>query len=350
MSNYEVKFFNVNEKKKIYEFPQNRYIKIKTLGEGSFGKVILVKKENPDNEGDSKYFALKISKRFKKISKNKNLADVDDEKDKEEKPKELNFIELRELVIMKKIKKHPNIIDLVDFKMCKEERQIWILMDYIPTELGKFLYKNKNNPEIMNENFFKNISYQILCGVNHLHLKQIIHRDLKLENILYDEKKKIVRIGDFGLSRQYDYDINSQYTDVGTYPYKPPELILGLTHYSTSFDIWSLGCILVEICTGAHLFGKDNSIGVIKLMYEIFGSFNDKVLPGHKNFPKSYILESLEKKKGIGLINYIKKNKKFEFENNNFYDLIEKMLCLDPTKRINAKECLNHCWFSDLKN
>ena len=347
MSKDKIKFFEINNNKKLYKFRTNQYLKIKTLGQGTFGKVVLVKLENQTNERDSKYFALKISKRFKKISKMNNSNGIDDGKDEKEKPKELNFIELRELIIMKKLR-HPNVVNLIDFKLCREEREIWLLMDYLPIELGKFFFQNKQNPKIMNENFFKNISYQILNGVNYLHQNLIIHRDLKLENILYDEEKNIVQIGDFGLSRQYDYDINSQYTDVGTYPYKPPELILGLTHYSTSFDIWSIGCILVEICTGSHLFGKDNQIGVIKLMYEIFGPFNDEVLPGYKNFPSSKILENLNAKKGIGLINYIEKNKKFDFENNNFFDLIEKMLCINPTKRINAKECLNHSWFFDM--
>ena len=51
----------------------------------------------------------------------------------------------------------------------------------------------------MNEKFFKNISYQILSGINYLHQNMIIHRDLKLENILYDKEKNIVKITDFGL-------------------------------------------------------------------------------------------------------------------------------------------------------
>ena len=248
---------------------------------------------------------------------------------------------------MKKIK-HPNVINLVDYKFCHEDREVWILMDYLPTDLSKFYAENYANPRVMNEKFFKNIAHQILSGVNYLHQNRIIHRDLKLENILYDETKNIARIGDFGLSRQYDYDINCQYTNVGTYPYKPPELILGLSQYSTSFDIWSLGCIFVEIVINSHLFGEDNELGVIKLMMNIFGTFNEKLLPGYKDFPNSKrLLENIQECQGIGLVNYIKKNQKFEFENENFYDLIVQMLCVDPTKRYSAKKCLEHPWFSE---
>ena len=86
---------------------------------------------------------------------------------------------------------HPNAMNLKDFKFCREDREIWILMDYIPLELGKFFSQNRTNKEVMNEKFFKNISYQILNGINYLHQNMIIHRDLKLENILYDEEKNI---------------------------------------------------------------------------------------------------------------------------------------------------------------
>lgn len=247
---------------------------------------------------------------------------------------------------MKKIR-HQNVINLLDFNLNRKDKELCILMEYLNIDLGKFIHENSQNPNVMNENFLKDISFQILSGLNYLHENNIIHRDIKLENILYDSKKNIAKIGDFGLSRQFDYDLSAIYTDVGTYPYKPPELLLGLTHYSTSFDIWSTACILVEICTGTHLFGKDNALGVISLMYKIFGSFNDDILPGFKNFPNSKIIESLPATKGIGLVNYIKENKKFDFANDDFFNLIEKMLCIDPTKRISAKNCLAHRWFSN---
>ena len=339
----KIKTYQTNDKILDYIFGKNIYRKKRTLGEGSFGKVVLVERINPSEPNGSKYFAIKISKRFRTISNIKSSSKRDDD----DKPKDLNFIELRELIIMKTIS-HPNVINLKEYKLCRKDREIWILMDYLPTDLGKFFAKNKDNKDVMNEKFFKNIPYQILNGLNYLHQNLIIHRDLKLENILYDEVKNIAKIADFGLSRKYDFDIETQYTDVGTFPYKPPEVILGLTHYSTEFDIWSVGCLLVEICIGFHLFGEDNAQGVIKLIYKIFGSFNETTLPGFKNFPSSKILKNVLENEGIGLINYIKSKKKFDFENNNFYDLIEKMLCINPTKRINAKDCLSHPWFSNV--
>ena len=348
MSKEEIEVLDVKENISVYNFRKfGKLQKVETLGEGSFGKVVLAKQIGVTNQKDSKEFAIKISKGFKKFSKKTEQKKGPEDKNKEEeKTKELNFVELRELYIMKKIK-HQNVINLLDYNLNRKDKELCILMEYLETDLGKFFHENSQNPNIMNENFVKNISFQILSGLKYLHENNIIHRDIKLENILYDSKKNIAKIGDFGLSRQFDYDLSTIYTDVGTYPYKPPELLLGLTHYSTSFDIWSTGCILVEICTGSHLFGKDNALDVICLMYEIFGSFNDDILPGFKNFPNSKIIQSLPAYEGKGLVNYIKENKKFDFANDDFYNLIEKMLCINPTKRISAKDCLAHRWFSN---
>ena len=358
MSKENIKFFDVDNNITVYKFRSGEYKKIKTLGEGSFGKVLLVEPLNSKDQKDSKYFALKISKRFKKVKKEKNKANentkenIDEDAEKNQKPKEVNFVELRELTIMKKLSrsKSMNIVKMIDYNLSLEEKEIWILMDYLPTDFMKFFHDNKHNKEVMNEKFFKNIAYQIIKGVQCLHEQRIIHRDIKLENILYDQNTQTVKIGDFGLSRIFDYSLESQYTDVGTYPYKPPEVLLGLRKYTTAFDIWSIGCLLVQICTMSHLFGENSPLGVLKLMYNIFGSFNDNVLPGYKNFPNSSLISKLPENQGIGLINYIEQHKQFGFENNNFYDLISKMLCIDPTKRINASECLMHPWFRDVSN
>ena len=358
MSKENIKFFDVDNNITVYKFRSGEYKKIKTLGEGSFGKVLLVEPLNSKDQKDSKYFALKISKRFKKVKKEKNKANentkenIDENAEKNQKPKEVNFVELRELTIMKKLSrsKSMNIVKMIDYNLSLEEKEIWILMDYLPTDFMKFFHDNKHNKEVMNEKFFKNIAYQIIKGVQCLHEQRIIHRDIKLENILYDQNTQTVKIGDFGLSRIFDYSLESQYTDVGTYPYKPPEVLLGLRKYTTAFDIWSIGCLLVQICTMSHLFGENSPLGVLKLMYNIFGSFNDNVLPGYKNFPNSSLISKLPENQGIGLINYIEQHKQFEFENNNFYDLISRMLCIDPTKRINANECLMHPWFRDFSN
>ena len=337
----------------IYNFKSGNYEKIRTLGSGNFGKVLLVKKLTSKNLADSINFALKINRRIELNTgkENQGVNEPKKEKDKNvKKNKEITDIELVEMSNLKKLSHHPNIVNIIDINFSNEES--WILMEYVPTDIRKFFWKNKNNKKYMNERFFKSIAYQIICGVNFIHSELVVHRDLKPENIFYDDKNNIVKIGDFGLSVNLDFNPESDYLSAGTYPYMPPDAILGLKKYGNTFDIWSVGCVLFEICTISRLIDckpDDTAEFVLQLMYNIFGSFNDNTLRGYKYFPRSYYLNNLKETKGIGLNNLIKEKKKFEFENGNFFDLIGKMLCIDPTKRISAKDCLSHPWFGDLK-
>ena len=293
----------------IYNFKSGNYEKIRTLGSGSFGKVLLVKKLTSKNLADSINFALKINRRIELNTgkENQGVNEPKKEKDKNvKKNKEITDIELVEMSNLKKLSHHPNIVNIIDINFSNEES--WILMEYVPTDLRKFFWKNKNNKKYMNERFFKSIAYQIICGVNFIHSELVVHRDLKPENIFYDDKNNIVKIGDFGLSVNLDFNPESDYLSAGTYPYMPPDAILGLKKYGNTFDIWSVGCVLFEICTASRLIDckpDDTAEVVLQLMYNIFGSFNDNTLRGYKYFPRSYYLNNLKETKGIGLIFYI---------------------------------------------
>ena len=125
MNKEGIEILDVNDNKSVYNFGKfGKLKKIDTLGEGSFGKVILAKKLDLTNQGDSKIFAIKISKGFMKFSKKINEKnELEDKNKEEEKRKELNFVELRELYIMKKLK-HSNVINLLDFNLNRKNREL----------------------------------------------------------------------------------------------------------------------------------------------------------------------------------------------------------------------------------
>ena len=371
-----LKYYDIDNKRKIYYFKNNgSFEKIELIGEGSFSKVIKVQKINNSEkelQGYSNICTIKISKKYKlketnkkKISNNqekllKNDDDIFiDEKKSEKKiykndflnsrPKNINFIEIREISNMMTLS-HPNVLKLLDFNVQNESKEVWMLFDYIPTNIGKY-YIEKKDPKIFTENFFKNIAYQIINGVFYLHKNLIIHRDLKPENILYNDSKNLIQIADFGLSRKISFDLYEKYTNVGTFPYKPPDVLLGNQYYGFSFDVWSIACILVEIITGKILFPANDSLSILKLMFEIFGIFNKNDLPFCEKlnfFNKMNFNDNNLNKKPFGIINYIKKYSMIEFENDYFFDLIQKMFIIDPNKRIKLKDCLKHPWFENL--
>jgi serine/threonine protein kinase len=124
--------------------------------------------------------------------------------------------------------------------------------------------------------------------------------------------------------------------------YKPPEILLGSDVYNITVDSWGLGCILTELIIGKTLFKGTTEIEVLNNMFNIFGTFDEKQLPGmifFKNFKPTFI-----KQNGIGLINFLKNNVLFEVDESCF-QLISNLLELDPTKRILSKEILKCKWF-----
>lgn len=91
---------------------------------------------------------------------------------------------------------------------------------------------------------------QLLSGLEHCHNNGVLHRDIKSSNLLIDNEG-ILRIADFGLASFFDPECKRPMTSrVVTLWYRPPELLLGATHYSVGVDLWSAGCILAELFAG----------------------------------------------------------------------------------------------------
>ena len=175
---------------------------------------------------------------------------------------------------------------------------------------------------------------QIFQGINYLHSKLFIHRDLKLKNILLTADGRIVKIGDFGLCRKLNL-LNPCYTKrIGTLYYMAPEILLGLPNYSYSIDIWSLGCIFYELVFKRKLFEGNNATEIIKSIENVLGTPINTSWPNIENINK-YKEKFPIVKKGI-------------FENNSkgfnqcALELFNRMIIYDPNKRISAKSALNH--------
>lgn len=152
---------------------------------------------------------------------------------------------LREMTLLKKFN-HQHIIQYHDVLI--NLKNIHIILEYCDCHLTDY-YKNLSHYNILN------IFNQICLGVSYLHQQQIMHRDLKPDNILV--KNNIVKIADFGLAR-YTTIKNCEYSyQVVTLPYRAPEIIKRL-NYSLPIDIWSLGCILYEMVTHQLLFDVTN--------------------------------------------------------------------------------------------
>ena len=213
----------------------NNYKYIKTIGEGTFGKVKLAL-HNLTGEK----VAIKILE--KNLIKDKN---------------EYNRIE-KEIQYLK-LFNHPNIIQI--YEVIENSSSYFIVMEYAE---GGELFNYIVQKEKLSENESSFYFYQIIQGVIEIHKKKICHRDIKPENLLFTHNK-ILKIIDFGLSSEYD---NYLTTPCGSPCYASPEMIKGQKYNGLSVDLWACGIILFAMLCGYLPFDDKNNNELFKKIVE----------------------------------------------------------------------------------
>uniref|UniRef100_A0A4W4DW67 cyclin-dependent kinase n=1 Tax=Electrophorus electricus TaxID=8005 RepID=A0A4W4DW67_ELEEL len=232
---------------------------------------------------------------------------------------------------------HPNIVTVREIVVGSNMDKIYIVMNYVEHDL-KSLMETMKQPFLPGE--VKTLMVQLLRGVRHLHDNWILHRDLKTSNLLLSHKG-ILKIGDFGLAREYGSPLKPYTPVVVTLWYRGPELLLGAKEYSTAVDMWSVGCIFGELLTQKPLFPGKSEIDQINKIFKDLGSPSEKIWPGYVELPAvkkmtftDYPYNNLRKRFGALL-------------SDQGFDLMNKFLTYCPAKRISADEALMHEYFQE---
>ncbi|KAF9396806.1 hypothetical protein BGX21_009397 [Mortierella sp. AD011] len=215
----------------------------------------------------------------------------------------------REISVLRTIR-HPNIISLFD--VIETERYIGIVIEYAS---GGELFDHILAHRYLKERDACRLFAQLMSGVHYLHSKHIVHRDLKLENLLLDRNRNIM-ITDFGFANQFDSSTRDlMSTSCGSPCYAAPELVISDGLYvGTGVDIWSCGVILYAMLAGYLPFDDDPS-----------NPDGDNI-----NQLYNYILATT-----LVFPDYISPDAR---------DLLRMMLVPDPAKRCNMKRIMNHRW------
>ncbi|XP_075418995.1 serine/threonine-protein kinase Nek3 [Tenrec ecaudatus] len=237
------------------------YTVLRVIGEGTFGRALLVQQES-----SNRMFAMKEIRLPKSFSETQNSR--------------------KEAILLAKMK-HPNI---VAFKESFEaDGHLYIVMEYCDggdlTQKIR-LQKGKLFPEATILNWFT----QMCLGVNHIHKKRVLHRDIKSKNVFLTQSGK-VKLGDFGSARLLSNPMAFACTYVGTPYYVPPEIWENLP-YNNKSDIWSLGCILYELCTLKHPFQANSWKTLILKICQ--GSISP--LPSHYSYELQYLIKQMFKR------------------------------------------------------
>ena len=294
----------------------SKYTATMILGKGAYGYVRKAK----DESGNEIYAMKEFSFRDEKEAKNEGIPPT----------------AIREVYLLKELN-HINIERLID--VLHSPKYFTLVFEFIDTDLKKIIDKLKEKNEKLSSGEIKSYLYQLLKGVSCMHKHKIIHRDLKPGNLLIT-KDNILKIADFGLARGYALPIRNFTNNVVTLFYRPPDVLLGSTDYTTNIDMWSIGCIFAEMVLLNPLF-KTTEINMLNLIFHYLGTPTEETYPKLEFLP-SWDSDEFKLRKGIGL-----RDKMKDLDDVGF-DLLMKFLQVDPDKRISADEALEHPYFNDL--
>jgi CTD kinase subunit alpha len=242
---------------------------------------------------------------------------------------------VREIKLLQSLN-HQNIVNLQEVMV--EKNDCFMVFEYLSHDLTGLL----NHPTFKLEQAHKkHLAKQLFEGLDYLHRRGVLHRDIKAANILVSNEGQL-KIADFGLARFYAKRRQLDYTNrVITIWYRSPELLLGETQYGPAVDIWSAACVLVEIFTRHAIFpGDGGEISQLEKIYAVLGTPNKADWPGLVDMAWFELLRPSARRPNV----FTEKYK--DRVTPAAYELLEAMFQYDPAKRPNASDVLEHPYFT----
>lgn len=238
--------------------------------------------------------------------------------------------------------KHDNVLNMKEVFRCKKDNALYFVMEFCEYDLSSLIHDSRTG--MLSISKVRSLFKQLLHGVAALHSKGFIHRDIKPSNILIN-KKNILKLIDFGLSRQANPSTQPLTHNVVSPSYKAPEIIFGDPNYGFSSDIWSLGCVLFELITGLVLFRpkSHSDFSQLSAISSILGKPSHEEWPSLSSLPGSFLVNMGNDSRSV-LSDLLDSKLPDEFAMAK--SLIMQMLVYDPSKRISIEEALQHPFLS----
>ncbi|XP_045931677.1 cyclin-dependent kinase 18 [Micropterus dolomieu] len=228
--------------------------------------------------------------------------------------------------------KHANIVTLHD--IIHTDRCLTLVFEYLDSDLKQYL---DNCGNLMSMHNVKIFMFQLLRGLSYCHKRKILHRDLKPQNLLINDKGEL-KLADFGLARAKSVPTKTYSNEVVTLWYRPPDVLLGSTEYSTPIDMWGVGCILYEMATGRPMFPGATVKEELHLVFRLMGTPSEETWSGissNEEF-RSYLFPQYRPQ---ALINHVPRL------DTEGIDLLSALLLYDTRSRISAEAALRHPYF-----
>mmetsp|Transcript_13329 Transcript_13329/g.29143 ORF Transcript_13329/g.29143 Transcript_13329/m.29143 type:complete len:319 (+) Transcript_13329:84-1040(+) len=247
---------------------------------------------------------------------------------------------IREVALLKELS-HPNVVRLLDV-LCSTTKLV-LVFEFLEHDLKKYM---RSVGAMLEPRVVQSLTFQLLDGIQFCHSNRILHRDLKPQNLLINRTDRglVLKLADFGLARAYHLPVPKYTHEVVTVWYRPLEILLGCTHYSVPVDMWSAGCIIGEMASSAPLFAGDSEIDTIFKIFMKCGTPTVADWPGLQDLP--LFKETFPKwpKKGWENVRNLQAQM-----GDAGVALIDKMLHIDPKRRISARTAIQQAYFQDVE-
>ena len=292
----------------------SRYKPLGCLGVGAYGIVCAAK----DIKNGHKVAIKKIPRAFEVVTIAKRT--------------------LRELRILRHFK-HDNIICVREIMQPPSDlssfSDVYVVLDLMETDLHHIIHSNQP----LSDEHTRYFLYQILRGLKYIHSANVLHRDLKPSNLLVKANCEL-KIGDFGMARglSSSTEEHSMFMTeyVATRWYRAPELMLSLSEYTYSLDMWSVGCICAELLGRRQLFPGKDYLEQLNLILSVVGTPTEEVLSNIGSVRvKSYLAQLPRREK-------VKMDVLYPGAHSDALNLLDRMLQLKPSDRIEVEDALAH--------
>lgn len=286
-----------------------KYEKLEKIGEGTYGTVFKGR-----NRETMEIVALKRVR-----------LDEDDEG--------VPSSALREICLLKELK-HKNIVRLYD--VVHSEKKLTLVFEHCDQDLKKYFDCLNGDIDMQ---VCRSFMLQLLRGLAFCHSRNVLHRDLKPQNLLINKNGEL-KLADFGLARAFGIPVKCYSAEVVTLWYRPPDVLFGAKLYTTSIDMWSAGCIFAELAdAGRPLFPGSDVLDQLMKIFRVLGTPTEDNWPGVSHLSDYVALPHFPSITSWSQI--------VPRLNSKGRDLLQKMLICRPNQRISAEQSMQHPYFTD---
>lgn len=268
---------------------------------------------------------------------------------------------LNEIMALQLLQGHPNIVNLRAMyatPSINTSSSLSLVFDYCPIDLHESLeyirlkYRQQQldrqheDPPGLSRLSIYSVVDDVINAIDHCHACGVLHRDIKPGNLLITSRGKI-QLCDFGIAKPYNLDDKGNFNDdeqaLCTLYYRPPEILLGGRASMPSVDMWSVGCVIAELLlvsagiTAPALFPGRNVLDQLSLIYQTLGTPTPQLWPDVDKDGPDYGKLNF-KPRTPKIWNQVLPNAAERLP--KLLELVSKLVCLDPSKRLTATETL----------